>query len=274
MELDRIQEIQSPERWRAASIGRRFAALQALVRLLGADWQVVRGTAQPRSHDLLSTREGHGVRLVHRPTRIAWQIVPAQRLTVGFTDAERAAMAGVLGDAGLSPDDIAWCIPKVTSHEAEVGAFLIAERPLAIGELRTLIAGGEVAVLPRPHDGRAAFFKPHEAAEAVSSSPFDLPTDAEWEAAYRAGSASPFPWGLDVPATLDAIPPHPFGLVDPALLPEGTLTGGDYGVRGGAIIHHPWTVADGGWSGLLAGLRAPWGDDAIAALRPVFRLGG
>ncbi len=272
MELDRIQEIQSPERWRSASVGRRFAALQALARALGTDWQVVRGAAQPRSNDLLATREGQGVRLVHRPTRIAWVVVPAQRLAVGFSTGERDAMVTALRTSGLTDDDIAWCIPAVSTVDAELGVFLMAERPLGIGELRTLIAGGEVSVLPRPHDGRAAFFKPLEAAEALARSPFDLPTDAEWEAAYRAGRPDPFPWGVEVPTMLEAIPPHALGLVDPALLPEGTRTNGSYGVRGGAIVHHPWTVASGGWSGLLAGLRAPWTDDAIAAIRPVFRL--
>lgn len=272
MDLERIPELLTVERWLTSSVTRRFSALQTLVRLLGADWQVVRGAARPRSHDVLAVREGQGVRLVHRPTRTAWVVVPAQTLEAGFSAPEHAAMSASLSAAGLADDDIAWCIPAIASRPVEVPTFLIAERPVAIGELRTLIAGGEVAVLPRPHDGRAAFFKPAEAAEALARSPFRLPTDVEWEAAYRAGSAAPFPWGHTVPQDLDAIPIHPLGLVDPALLPEGTMTDGDYGVRGGAVVHHPWTLADGGWSGLLSGLRAPWGDDAIAALRPVFPL--
>jgi len=119
-------------------------------------------------------------------------------------------------------------------------------------------------------DAAPLYLAPDELARVVAP-PFELARDDEWEAAYRAGTTTRFPWGDDPPRA----PPagrHPYGLVGLGWYDELTA---DRTLRGGAAMTWPWGADDPPertWQPLEASHRRAWDGVAPCAVRLALRL--
>jgi hypothetical protein len=91
-----------------------------------------------------------------------------------------------------------------------------------------------------PAEGGVLYLEADEIAR-MTVPPLRLPTDDEWEAAWRAGTETTFFWGEEVPAAPPALP-HPLGLAMPGWWDEATAGGR---VRGGSARLWPWREGEG-----------------------------
>ena len=90
-----------------------------------------------------------------------------------------------------------------------------------------------------------------------------LPSDREWERAYRAGSTSLFPWG-DAPPTSPLTPKNRFGFENMGEWPELCQRGI---ARGGAGAIWPWQGV-GEWILLLSDHKTPASEHDELWIRP------
>ncbi|MFO0748517.1 MAG: hypothetical protein U1F43_23055 [Myxococcota bacterium] len=243
--------------WRALPEAGRLAHLTAIARDLGPEFAAV---VTPREARDIRFRSS-GARIVHRPSQLAFCLVPGGTFRMGMGELEAAALEDLLDDNDLAllDDDLARMRP---TRVVTVGPLLLAETPLP--------GDGAKPLRLEPHDV-AAWLAAHSSPRA----PFRLASEAEWEHAYRAGTTSPFPWGPWPPIAPPALP-HPLGLAMMGFWREAVADawGDDLGqhpddgaarsgpsarlfaTRGGGAERWPWTPMSAGWRPLLSAWRA------------------
>jgi hypothetical protein len=233
--------------------------------------------------------------LRHRATGIFFRLVPGGSFERGFSDAEERALREELdraddydedAAAGLSfLDDLARLARPVAT--VRVPPFLLSPEPLDKPALAKLLGRAPDGLLPgclTVADGSAA-------AAALAAHGLRLPSEAEHEYAYRAGTSDPFPWGRSRP-TSPTVPTNRFGLEHMAELSElcadrwhpgyagAPLDGSARGplrrpstARGGSAEVWPWQGV-GEWFSMLSAARSSSAEhDGFLRLRPARSLG-
>ena len=211
----------------------------------------------------------------HISTSILFRLIPGGNGVHGLSGPEEHALRATLEDrddedaeAGLAFLESASVHRPAT--EWTVAPFLIAAEPLDTAQLAALLG------VDAPDDpGPMANCMPLAIAEKVvtrlAGHGLRLPTDAEWEYAYRAGSPDPFPWGTTPPKTPWA-PENAFGLAGMGefseLCADGWQTGQGSVARGGAAEVWPWQDV-GEWVTMLSAYRSPADEhDGFLRIRP------
>lgn len=226
--------------------------------------------------------------LSHRATGITLQLVPGGTFVRGFSEAEERALREELEAAGdedaqgaLSVlDDIASLArPVATVH---VPSFLLSPATLDEATLERLIGAAPDGLLPHSVTVAGAGV----VATALRTQGLRLPSEAEHEYTYRAGSLEPFPWGR-LRLASPAVPWNPFGFVEMGEISEVCADGFQAGyeeapldgsprdplagppvARGGAAELWPWQGL-GEWVAMLSGARSSSVDhDGFLTVRP------
>ncbi|MFO0745789.1 MAG: hypothetical protein U1F43_08955 [Myxococcota bacterium] len=215
------RELVDVDAWLAASAERQLAILEGLAARSGRELRALRTEAEPRR---MTTG---GPRLLHRRSGLRFCLVPGGTSTLGPPERPRVA--------SLPP-------------------YLLAEEPLSPADAARLLGHPlSPARLTIVHDPPPAYLFPDEI-DKIMVAPLRLPFDSEWEAAYRAGTTTPFFWGDIIPDAPPALA-HPLGLALMGFYDEAQADGW---VRGGAARLWPWR---GGheWERLLSAIRVPRG---------------
>jgi hypothetical protein len=212
-----------------------LAGAERRARLMGAlgdGWIVDAGTGD---------RQGPDAQCVHVASGKRFFFVPGGMARVGASDDERAALTALCDTlSGEQAEALAMVLASElpAPREVEIEPFLLAASVLDFADAAPVLGLPPGARMHPDGLSRAE-------AEAVAASfapELRLPSDHEWERAYRAGAVTPFPWGSTPPAD-PAIPQNALGFRWMAELYELCADPDDraaHTVRGGAAIHWPW----------------------------------
>ncbi len=204
---------------------------------------------------------------VHTQTGWRFRVVPGGTVELGASGAEREALEGLIGD--LSPEE-ADMVPMVLEElpevrRVELRPFLLATVPLTEAVAKLF---GKLVMVPDGLD----LTDVEAAQQALTSMGMRLPSTDEWEHAYRAGSQTPFPWGVTPPES-PWLPPGALGLEYMAVSPELCQDGEALHAKGGAAIVFPWQGC-GEWLTLLSAYTSSVAQhDNWLAVRPCVPLG-
>lgn len=242
-------------------------------------------------------------RIVHKPTKIPFQIIPGGRCLMGysveeeayflseeFRGSERAALILDASELDVLRDQTRSMRPV---HEVTLKPFLLAEIPLTGAMLDLLGLNRKKSRVSRTFDsdGGVTYALPEEALSLLSKSGMRLPSESEWEHACRAGTRTLFFWGNEIPEEPnDKV--NRFGLSDlgnhaelcadvwhdsyegaPADGSAWEGPGPRLVARGGAAACYPWQDC-GEWQLMMSALRTSINPNAksivdrLAALRP------
>jgi formylglycine-generating enzyme required for sulfatase activity len=225
----------------------------------------------------------------HRATGILLQLVPGGTFGRGLSAAEERALREELESAG--DDDAGATLSFLESAgvarpagPVRVRPFLLAPAYLDDGALQSLAGPdvGEGGLLPSCVTGAGA----ERVASALAAVGLRLPSEAEHEHAYRAGSAEPFPWGVTRPPS-PRVHRNRFGFERMAEVSEVCADGWFPGyegapvdgsaraegtrprvARGGSAEVWPWQGI-GEWVAMLSAFRSPASEhEGFLRIRP------
>jgi len=230
----------------------------------------------------------------HRATAILFQLIPGGTSRRGFSRQEEQALRAGLLDSG-DPDSEAGLTFLQSlgalrpATEVALAPFLLATEPLAQSPLLALLgpsAPGELGDM----EGCVSLVVAEQIVTILGGKELRLPSESEWEHAYRAGTGGPFPWGVDRPESPWA-PENQFGIEGMGefaeLCADGWHTGYEGGPldgtarnpsgrprvsRGGSAEVWPWQgVAE--WVTMLSAFRSPSSEhDGFLRIRPACSL--
>jgi hypothetical protein len=225
---------------------------------------------------------------VHEPSRALFHLVPGGTWRLGFSPEEHEAVYQQYRGWWEADTDDQICEDRRQlpgPYTVTLPAFLLAARPFDPGQIELLRSdqpappggvseGRKVwdyeAVVKLPADKYVRYLDQVDEG-TLSDDELDaiearlrlrglrLPTNDEWEAAARAGGATPFPTGVTIPKS-PKTGVNRFGFVDMGAWPEvvaGSITDGPKPVRpirGGAAMVYPGQDC-GEWTLMLSAMR-------------------
>ncbi|MBW2456204.1 MAG: hypothetical protein JRI68_16920 [Deltaproteobacteria bacterium] len=230
----------------------------------------------------------------HVPTSILFRLIPGGTLRRGFSDEEEEALRDVLSDAGDGDAEAGLAFLDSLDElrpvaEVTLPPFLLAPEPLTQSQLMAMLGDSAPAELGDLEDCLSLSVA-EQIVAILNDRGLRLPSEAEWEHSYRAGTSGPFPWGVDRPSSPWA-PANAFGLEGMGALAELCADGWQPNhagarrvssvrspnkrprvARGGAAEVFPWQdVAE--WMTMLAAFRSSSREhDGFLRIRPACSL--
>lgn len=227
---DSLRDVAS---WLGLGPGAQLEVLRELAAASGRELQA--SLTEPNPHRLSTG----GPRLIHRRTGLRFCLIPGGRHLVG---------------------------PRRERRSVELAPFLLAESPLSPEDgARTFGLRWNDQRSAHASDVAPLYVLPDEL-DALLLAPLRLPSDDEWEAAYRAGTTSTWFWGETQPKAPPALP-HPLGLAMMAFFdeltadPEAPDRPERHLVRGGSARLWPWQEGGQEWMWLMSAAKRRWADE-------------